>query len=296
MKDILLIGSNGYIGSALLHFLQEQVETVDICGNPNYKVDFKTISKKDINKYKTVILLAGNSSVQSCNGKAKYSFDNNVKNFIYLLDKMKKKQKLIYASSASVYGNTNNKIVDEEYSEFSNINYYDLTKYTIDCYAKLSNLNYYGLRFGTVNGKIKNSNTVRGDVIINAMIKNAIINNKISCINPDVNRAILGITDLCKAVLKITQDEDIKKSGIYNLASFNTTVGDIGRFISNKLNCEIEISNNNTNKLYDFKLNTSKFEKNFNFLFKDTIESISESILNDFENVNFVERKECLKI
>lgn len=164
---------------------------------------------------------------------------------------MSKGQKLIYASTASVYGNTNGQTVDETYINNNTSSYYDLTKKFADEYASFSNIEYYGLRFGTVNGKIKESHLVRDDLIINAMTKNSIMGNKINCINLEVNRGILGMTDLCNAV-KTILDNSSDNRGIYNLSSFNTTVGDIASYVSNRFNTEIEFKKDDKIKLYDF--------------------------------------------
>jgi nucleoside-diphosphate-sugar epimerase len=80
-------------------------------------------------------------------------------------------QKLIYASSSSVYGNVADGYVDETYTNFIQHNQYDTTKYMIDLYAQLFNVEFYGLRFGTVNGA---SSHVRNDVMLNAMTHSAI--------------------------------------------------------------------------------------------------------------------------
>lgn len=294
MKDTLIIGSNGYIGSAIFNKLKDQSVGLDV-DNSDLTMDYGKIKKKELSKYKNIVLLAGSSSVKSCDGHIKYSFKNNVSNFIKLIGNLNVKQKLIYASSASIYGNTNGQIVDELYNNFTPISFYDLTKKIIDLYCQTSKIQYYGLRFGTVNGKTEYSNIVREDLIINAMTKSAILNGKISCINPDVNRGILGLNDLCNAIETIIKAKK-NNSGIYNLASFNSSVRDISQHIANHFNCKIDIKNNTEDITYNFKLDTNKFCKNYNFEFKDSISSIIDQISIDFDKINFIRRDQCLKI
>lgn len=296
MKDTLIIGSNGYVGSALYNRLKERSDGIDICGSDADKcIDYGKITKAELKKYENIVLLAASSGVKPCQGLIKYSLKNNVINFTKLLDKINKKQKFIYASTGSVYGNTNGEIVDESDNRFTPSTYYDITKNINDMYASLSNIEYYGLRFGTINGKTVFSNKVRDDVVINAMVKNSIINKKIMSINPDVNRGLLGLNDLCNAIVTII-DSKKDNRGIYNLASFNCSVGDIANYISNRFSSDVEIKIDKKNRFYDFKLKTDKFCKTYEFKFEESLETICDSLIIDFEKINFIRRDECLKI
>tara|TARA_B100000073_G_scaffold256822_1_gene216741 strand:+ start:443 stop:1378 length:936 start_codon:yes stop_codon:yes gene_type:complete len=300
VKDkILIIGGCGYIGSKLCQELEStyDVESVDVewygnFSNPkNIKKDFCDMTKDDLSKYRSVILLAGHSSVKMCDKNLLPTLKNNVLNFAKLLENLDNSQKFIYASSSSVYGDTENNYVDEEYVNFRPNNYYDLSKYEIDAYASLSDKFYFGLRFGTVNGYSPN---LRNDVMINAMTFNAVENGKIFCFNPKVNRPILGITDLCRAVKSILSEASYEDRGIYNLASFNSNVEEIATAVANTTGAEIEMCpppEHITNiklqtKSYDFLIKTEKFENRFNFKFEDTIESIVNTLLDNYDNMN----------
>jgi len=292
-KKILILGGSGYIGSFLNKYLIEKkydVDSIDICwyGNlSNSKIkDINDLKKIDLKDYTDIILLAAHSSVGMSENNMISVLNNNVVNFCKILDLINKDQKLIYASSSSVYGNTNQRIVDEEYVSFCPNNHYDLSKYEIDSYAKLSDKTYFALRFGTVNGASPN---LRTDIMINAMVNAAQKNNKVLCFNPDTNRPILGIKDLVRAVEKIIVLGDKSNHGIYNLASFNSNALEISKGVSKKLNVPLEIlepkTENITNtkletKKYDFLINTSKFENAFDFSFKETIESIVDSLID----------------
>ena len=138
-KTVLIIGGNGYIGSRLIHDLRSeyQLDSVDICwfGKnlcTSTVQDYNTLTKKYISKFDAIILLAGHSSVKMCEGSLTSSFNNNINNFIDLVAKIDKKQTLIYASSGSVYGNSNTKSTEDDTLFFKPINNYDLTKYTLD--------------------------------------------------------------------------------------------------------------------------------------------------------------------
>lgn len=294
MKNILLIGGNGYIGSFLHHSLNDKynIKIVDINWfNDNSEVlDFKNLNVEYIKDFDVVILLAGHSSVKMCDTDMMSSFNNNVDNFIKLVSKLNKNQKFIYASSSSVYGHTGNSVVDEEYNIFEPNNYYDLSKQVIDMYVTKNDINYYGLRFGTVNGW---SPRLRTDIMINAMVSSAKIDGHIKLYIKDIMRPILGIKDLCGAIKAII-DCDVDKRGIYNLSSFNNTSEGIATGVSSVMNIPIvEYNVSDLEKItnvklqttaYNFAIDSSKFEKEFNFKFNETIESITKSLIDGFEN------------
>jgi nucleoside-diphosphate-sugar epimerase len=305
-KKVLIIGGCGYIGTRLCGHLDEkyEVSTIDtewfgnFC-NPNNSIkDMNLITDRDITEQDVVILLAGHSSVKMCEDNMMSTLKNNVVNFAGLLEKLDNDQIFIYASSSSVYGDTGAKIVDENYSMFRPNNFYDLTKHEIDSYAELSNKTYFGLRFGTVNGYSPN---LRNDIMINAMTYNALENKKIFCFNPEVNRPILGISDLCRAVVTIIEKGDRSSRGMYNLASFNSNAKDIASGVAKVTGAELVISDKPpeiiTNvklqaKAYDFLINSDKFKNQFDFDFEETVESITRSLVDNFSSMNMGNRSD----
>jgi len=301
MKKILIIGGAGYIGSRLCDDYKDvyDVTSVDLSTLQNPIIntinsDFNLLSKEFYASFDVVILLAGHSSVKMCEGNVEHAFNNNVRNFINLINKLSQHQKFIYASSSSVYGNVGKKIVTENYHNFIPHNHYDVTKHVIDLYAHKIKAEYYGLRFGTVNGY---SPVVRKDVMINSMTYNAIKHNEIKLYIKDTIRPILGINDLSKAI-KLIIDCKEDNRGIYNLSSFNETAGNIAKTVSNITNIPVhEYETDPTNitnsklqtKCYNFSIDSSKFKKTFKFQFEDTIESITKSLIDNFENIKFTD-------
>ena len=297
---ILLIGGSGYIGSFLKTNLSYPLTSVDIewfDKNDSLQVDYNTLTESFLSEYDVIILLAAHSSVKMCQGNYINAFNNNVVNFLNLLNKIKsidKRIKLIYASSSSVYGMTGDLIVDEEYKSFIPYNNYDITKHVNDVYAEFSGVEYYGLRFGTVNGY---SPIMRSDVMINSMTSSALNNDRIELYVKDTIRPILGINDLRSAIIKII-DEPKDLRGHYNLASFNSTSEKIAQSVSKITGVkitEMESPNSNpTNKLesknYNFSISSEKFIENFNFTFEETVESITTSIVNNFEKIKLTRR------
>lgn len=304
MVKVLIIGGNGYIGSRLCNDYKDlyDVTSVDSTIPQNHIVntisdDFNSLNEEFYSKFDVIILLAGHSSVKMCEGNIEHAFNNNVRNFVNLINKLNPNQKFIYASSSSVYGNVGKKIVTEKYHNFVPHNHYDVTKHMIDLYADKIKAEYYGLRFGTVNGY---SPVVRRDVMINSMTYNAIKDNEIKLYVKDIIRPILGINDLSRAIKTIIDCKENNR-GIYNLASFNETAENIAKTVSNIVNVPVhEYETDPTNitnsklqtKCYNFSIDSSKFKKTFNFEFEDTIESITKSLVNNFEYIKFTDRNQ----
>ena len=236
----------------------------------------------DIEEYQNIILLAGHSSVQMCEYNKNNAWVNNVDYFYNLCQKLNDKQLLIYASSSSVYGITNT-IAVENFINTYPINIYDLTKITTDIVANKfisEGKNIIGLRFGTVNGKSVNT---RSDLMINSMLLSYKNNGFITVKNDWVKRPLLGIDDLTDGILAIL-NSNVFTPGHYNMSSFNTEVREVVGKIKQKTNCEI-IKLKDDEKYYDFEISSKKFEETFNFKFKDTLDTIIDSMLIcDFNN------------
>ena len=285
MKKVLILGGNGYIGARLREVLRKQhfVKTNDICwfshDETSDRRDYHKLTREELAEFEVVVVLAGHSSVPSCIGALPGPWLNNVTNFTDLLDKLDG-QLVIYASSASVYGNSKpGECHRETNTHFTPVNNYDVTKYALDQQAIIANLKgkrVIGLRFGTVNGYSPN---LRVDVMINSMYHSVQNGTGIQVMNPQISRAMLGIEDLCRAVSRCIEHP---VPGIYNLSSFNNTVGEIAKAVSKKLGAEI-VDKGNTANAYDFALDTSLFEQTYDFTFEETPATIVDSLIESYE-------------
>ena len=297
MSKILLIGGSGYIGSRLQESLDVDVIDTNWFNDKDNSEDFKDLTSRHYSDYNTIILLAGHSSVKMSEGNLNSCFNNNVRNFIDLIEKLDK-QKLIYASSSSVYGSVGGKTVNEKYYGFEPYNQYDISKHTADLYAQKSNVEYYGLRFGTVNGS---SPVLRTDVMINAMVDSALKDGHIKLYIKDTMRPILGINDLCRAIESIVELKEDKR-GLYNLASFNKTAEQIAYEVADVMGVEVkeyeadptQVKNvKSQTKAYNFSISTLKFRKEFKFKFQDTVESLAVDLKENWNSMEKTDRSEA---
>jgi nucleoside-diphosphate-sugar epimerase len=279
VKKVLLIGGQGYIGSTLYVYLRNkyEIDIVDLgwFGTPHRKFirqDYENLPREFVRQYDVVILLAGYSSVAMCSDM-KATMDNNVNKFISLINKLSPDQLFLYASSASVYGFSGEKASKETDPFYPPINYYDASKQMIDNLISLTNLNYKGLRFGTVCGYSPN---LRLDVIINSMVYSYVRGGTIRVNNRASNRAILDIQDLCREVGYFIENIEAPR-GVYNMCSFNASIGYIAQKVSDYLGARLEfLPDNHT---YSFQL---AFNNPFNMWY-----STIDNIIEQFEKVDF---------
>lgn len=246
--------------------------------------DFNDIKVHSIEKYDFIILLAGHSSVAMCKEDMKSSLNNNVRNFWNLVNKLGANQPLIYASSASVYGN------GEPYKQFFEhdplppaTNWYDFSKQEIDRIAALAGKKCYGLRFGTVCGASPN---IRTELMLNSMYLSAQNTGVVRYNNEDTNRAILGIQDLCNgvsAILQYIEEKGPRNPGAYNLASFNATIGYMAKETARIMGANVQkVADSPT---YSFMLNTEKFQQVFDWAPKQDIKDILDDLAQNHDKM-----------
>lgn len=289
---VAIIGSEGYIGSKLSPMFSD-VTNYDLCwyGKHNKNVikkDYNDIGVDELEAFDAVVLLAGHSSVKMCVGDWRSTFNNNVRNFTSLIDKISKTNKpikFIYASSCSVYGNTFGNIANETFNTNIQMNEYDTSKNIIDDIAGMyTNVEWYGLRFATVNGFSPN---LRKDLMINSMLFNAKFSDQIMVSNKDIYRGILGIDDLCNGINCIVENGKKEYSGVYNFVSFNSSVDTIAGKVAERTGADINYLPDAKNP-YSFRVSADRFEQTFNFKFKQNIDNLIDDISDNSNGIQTI--------
>lgn len=282
---VLILGGQGYVGSALAAHLQaadRPVRSVDLGMRgtpglaPNQCRAYQDLTAEELAEFDSVVLLAGHSSVPACDRNPVEAHANNVSGFVDLIHKLRS-QKLVYASSISVYINTCGRPATEDQPLPQPVSYYDLHKQVIERYAALAYPNSYGLRFGTVCGPSPN---VRSELLLNSLVLSALTEGRIRVANRRAHRPLLGINDLCRAVEAILTQQI--PSGCYNLASANARIGEVADLVASRFGVpcdEVERPNN-----YDIRVDTRKFCRTAGLEFRDDIPGLVESLRHFYVN------------
>lgn len=239
------------------------------------KIDYNHFPAHKLRRYDVIILLAAHSNVKQSVADPFGAIDNNLTKFVNLISKLDS-QKLLYASSSSIYTGVGGVAVDEGWKTFNFSNMYDFSKYACDGIASLLYENAYALRFGTVCGASPN---LRPDLMINAMVKDAIEVGKIKIFNGHVRRPILGISDLCMAIDLILSNN--AAPGIYNLCSFNASVSEIAERIATYLKCNTEV--HPPTETYDFSMENKKAATELGFCPTATVETIVDELVEHYK-------------
>lgn len=265
MKKILLAGGAGYIGTELckrLLRLDYKVTVIDDLWFGNnldprvelIKKDLFQVTHNELKGYDTVIFLGGVSNDPMAEFSPSENFVQNAACPAYLSYESKRAgvRRFIYASSCSVYGYT----VDELYDEKSPTTCaypYGISKLQGEngvMHLADSNFSVITLRQGTVCG---HSDRMRFDLVVNTMFKNAMTLGEITVNNPSIWRPIYHIQDACSAFIRSIQAPD-NISGIFNVASDNYTLGQIGDIVgaemSKNLGKEVKV---NIKEVQDFR-------------------------------------------
>lgn len=294
MNNILVIGGSGYIGSALVNHLRKahNCDTVDLrwFGGPEstFQQDFATLPIDMLSKYTHVVLLAGHSSMAMCENNWHSAWQNNIVNLASLIGKLNANQTLIYASSGSVYGNGGMSRT-ETMSLATALLEYDLTKQISEQVAVGAICKTVGLRFGTLSGF---STHARNDLMLNAMVNSAKLKNKIECYNGHNHRSILGINDCVRAIETIiNQNSVLEQHDIFNLASLNGSIRTFAETTGTTLNVPI-ITHDKITNTFSFELNCNKFIHKFGFTFTDTLESIINELVENYDSIEWSPRTE----
>ena len=205
-------------------------------------------------------------------------------NILEMAQKYKIK-KIIFASSAAVYGNPQTSVIKENHPT-DPLSIYGLSKLTVEklfkIYCNLYKIPYIIIRYGNIYGP--GQKTFRpGSVIVNFIYK--ILHNQIPEINGNGKqlRDYIYIDDLIDASLKIIK---IKKVGVYNVGSgVGISLNDIISKINKILNKNIKPKYNLSAKSGVAKsiLDIKKIKKELRWKPKVQLETGLKNTINYFK-------------
>lgn len=314
---ILVVGGAGYVGSVLVPELSKLGYDVDVSdlmwfGNhlPShiqcFEQDTFSITEQQLKNYDQVVFLGGISNDPMAEDNPALCFIGNSAASAYLcyLCRRAGVKRLIYASSCSVYGYSQDQRCDEDYPTVSNYAYgiskLNGEKSCLD--MKTDRFSVIALRKGTVCGY---SPRMRLDLVLNTMFKTATTENLIKVNNPAIWRPILSVQDAANAYIKSIQS-DYSISGVFNIASGNFTVeqlaNEVKTGLSEELGVSVEIQVNHIHDLRNYKVSCKKSSQILGFQASSDPRSIIKDLVNhkdkftDFDNENYYNIKIFRKI
>ena len=208
--------------------LPEEVSVVD--------KDILRCQVDDLAGYEQVIFLAGLSNDPMAEFDPAMNFVANaaIPSYLAYLAKLAGVRRVIYASSCSVYGYTVNELYDEDAPATSSSYPYGISKLqgeqgvlqmADDTFSAIA------LRKGTICGY---SPRMRFDLVVNTMYKTCVQDGRIVVNNASLWRPILDMRDAVSAYLRAIQ-ADYSVSGVFNVASDNYTVGQMGDMVKDQM-------------------------------------------------------------
>ena len=139
------------------------------------------------------------------------------------------------------------------------------------------------LRKGTVSGY---SPRMRLDLIVNTMFKNGVRNREITVNNPSIWRPILSIEDATNAYVRSIEASE-KISGIFNVASGNYTVGEVGDLvkmaIEEQLGISVRLTIHHKKDFRNYKVSIEKAENMLSFHPNHSVKSIVKNLIEHME-------------
>lgn len=244
--NFLITGSNGFVGFHLVNFLTskghkvygidnlsstskktQKLRSKILKKNKNfifYKLDLKKKIKKNLIKKKIscIIHLAAQPGVRFSQLWPNETLENNIKGYINLLDFAKEKniKNIFYASSSSVYGNSNN--FNEKILAGNNLtSVYAVSKLTTELisnvYNRLYKINFIGLRFFTVYGSYG-----REDMAYYKFLNQIVKNKKITIYGKkNFRRSFTSVNDVVICIYKLLLFFKKKKkfNNIFNIGN-----------------------------------------------------------------------------
>ena len=297
MKNILVLGSEGFLGSTLVPNLLKSGNTVvgvDKCffgrNNPKingfkfYKKDYNTLSTKFFSSFDFIVDLVNISNDPASELNKKFTNITNYSNKIKLFNKIKNNSELsryIYMSSCSVYGN--NKDLITENSQPKPISLYSKLCLKYENYLKSKKkLPFTIMRLGTLYGW---SNRMRYDIAINKIIRDMIFLKKIEILGGTQIRFFCHNEFACRVINKIISENNSNTlNKVFNIGNFNTNIIKLSAKILKltKFKGVSVFHETNTIDKRSYKVSTSsakKFEKNNDNFDKMTNQSIIETFI-----------------
>ena len=294
-QGILVIGGLGYIGSGVVMDLLkrgDKVSVLDCCmygedvlkkfnqfPNFNFIKGYASdiiILGKLLKENSKVVHLAGLVGDPACSFSEKDTRYFNIKttNIIKDLCFEYEIQRLIFASSCSVYGKTNE--LCYENSSTNPVSLYAKTKLDSEKELMQSKIDTKILRFSTIFGPAER---LRFDLVVNLFIAQAYYDKKITVFGGDQERPFLHVKDASNSIMNFLNYKIDNTQDIYNVGcdELNGTINQIAQLIEKNIpDSSISLSSENVDAR-NYAVSFKKYKNLFpNEKFLTVLDSIKQ--------------------
>ena len=308
LKSILVTGGAGYIGSVVIPKLVEQGYSVTVYDSLIYGKDgiSDLIKEKkieliigDIRNYSLleeslenidcVLHLAAIVGEPLCKKIPDAAHQINELSTSSLIQACKKQnvKRIIYASTCSNYGSSTE--LANETTPVQSLSLYSETKVKSEAMILNSKNNEFAscvLRFATAFGL---SPRMRFDLLLQELIRDAIVDKKIVVFGPNYWRPLVHVNDIANACLKVIESSDELISGeIFNVGENeeNYTKIKIAELIQKYYPAtSIEIQELKVDPR-NYRVSFDKIKNNLGFLITKTVSDGIQEILDEINNQN----------
>lgn len=308
---ILLTGSQGYVGSGFIERVQKERIKIEISGldsgffqglshyslgtsdfylkSIHFK-DLRDVRAAELNDYDAIIHLAAISNDPIGDKFEDLTYEINFQATINLAKQAKLAgvKKFIFASSASVYGYSDDICVEN--SKLDPLTAYAKSKvYSENELETLSGSNFQVtcLRFATAAGW---SPRLRSDIALNNFVINALIHGKITLNSKgNANRPFVDVHDMAEALLFcLSKKRDSRRDfEIYNVGqnSWNFKIIELAELVATKISgTKIETQSNASDDTRSYMVNFDKYVKDAEeFQLKKNIEETINILANQVQ-------------
>ena len=308
-KRIAVSGASGFIGSYLLNELSKHSDTVFGLSRKKIKIKKFKIIKINLNKEKDLIKIvkkfdiffhfAADTNLERAEKDPNQNFISNVMPIINLIKystKLKKKIKIVFASTGTIYGLNKKKNISEKDIPFP-ITVYDKHKLLVEKILKINKkfnlIDSVSLRIQSVYGKSLSESKEKTRGVLNKIIKKSLKGKSIVVYGGgNYYRNYIHISDLVNAFLIAGSNNRINGMTLNVGSSKTLKFINVCKIIKNEIfnfkkkNIKIHSvkwpkKNNLINKRL-YVLNCSKFKKLTSWKDKIKIENGIKSTLRSF--------------
>lgn len=304
MKNVVITGAGGYIGSILTSHLSGLFKFKSIIGDTEEKKYLYRIKAFDNFMYDQaglvwpafvrqnvsvfnedillwseklkqalaeadyIICLAAIVGAPACDKQPELSEKINFEWYKELLNYMKKDALVIFPNTNSGYGTTGTEACTEE-TPLNPISLYGIQKQKAESFLMENLDNIVCLRLATLFGR---SLRPRMDLLVNSLLYEIVKNDKIEIFNPNARRNYIHVEDIVYAICRIMND-GIGQKDVYNLGNdkINSTklelVNNISKLVYNITGKETKIEHVDKEDpdKRDYIVSSKKFYEKYNF-------------------------------